>query len=386
LPLIWAALRRKPAEAILTLLAITVGFTLFGLMIGLSGMYQATIDSARMDRLWVSPRFPDAPPNGLPFGVLEQIAAMDGVSAVGGIKGIGAGWRDSTNRYYFTGITEGMRETWEALALTAAQWDQLFATQNGAFISRTAARHMQLKEGDPLTLFTPPNAEAGARKTADLIVLGIVDKWPQHQEGQVLVNFRFMDVLRPPEEQGMLWEVRVAVRDPDRAFEIAQRIDRYFANSGAPTRSVPEKMAAQRRADAGLPIAAITWTVGIIGLFVVLLLVGNGISDSVQERTPELAVLSTLGFSNARIRALVFAEAFIPCLVGAIAGAASAPLIAAVPQRLLPPGVGGEPEPSLWIAAVAAAVVCALLIAIVGAAIPMLRLARLNVADALAGR
>jgi predicted lysophospholipase L1 biosynthesis ABC-type transport system permease subunit len=120
------------------------------------------------------------------------------------------------------------------------------------------------------------------------------------------------------------------------------------------------------------------------GLFVVLLLVGNGIADSVQERTAELAVLSTLGFSDGRIRGLVFAEAFIPCLVGAIAGTAGAPLLTAVPRRLLPPGVGGEPAPTLWIAAVAMAVACAFLIAIAGATIPMLRLSRLNVAFASA--
>lgn len=386
LPLIWAALRRKPAEAILTLLAITVGFTLFGLMIGMRGMYQATVDSARMDRIWVSPRYPDAPPNGLPFGVLDRIESFDGVSAVGGVKGIAAAWRDRANVYVLNGVTEGMREAWPELGLAPADWDRLLATHNGAFITRPAAGRMQVKEGDSLTLFTPPNGEAGARKTVDILVLGVVDETPRWPAQQVLMNFRFMDAARPREEQGMLWEVRVSVSDPARAVEVARRIDRYFANSGAPTLSVPEKMGALRRADAGLPVTTITWTVGIVGLFVVLLLVGNGIADSVQERTAELAVLNTLGFGDRRIRGLVFAEALIPCLVGAIAGTALSPLLVAVPRRLLPPGVGGEPPPTLWIAALVAAIVCALLIAIAGASIPMARLARLNVADALAGR
>ena len=38
-PLVWAALTRKPARAILTLLAMTVAFTLVGLMIGMSASF-----------------------------------------------------------------------------------------------------------------------------------------------------------------------------------------------------------------------------------------------------------------------------------------------------------------------------------------------------------
>jgi hypothetical protein len=36
LPLVWAAVLRKPMRACMTLLAVTVAFTVFGLMIGLS--------------------------------------------------------------------------------------------------------------------------------------------------------------------------------------------------------------------------------------------------------------------------------------------------------------------------------------------------------------
>ncbi len=65
-------------------------------------------------------------------------------------------------------------------------------------------------------------------------------------------------------------------------------------------------------------------------------------------------MLNTLGFSDSHLRGLVFAEAFIPRLVGAIAGTAGAPLLAAVPRRLVPPGVGDEPALTLSVAAVIA--------------------------------
>jgi cell division protein FtsX len=82
-PPIWAALWRKPAEAILSWLAITVAFTLFGLMVGLHVTYDRLIDNSRTDRLYINARFPNASPMGLllPFALSDQIAHIDGVSA-----------------------------------------------------------------------------------------------------------------------------------------------------------------------------------------------------------------------------------------------------------------------------------------------------------------
>jgi putative ABC transport system permease protein len=281
------------------------------------------------------------------------------------------------------GFTKGMRKAWSELPLTQAQWDRLFATQNGAIITRKAAERMKLKEGDVMPVFM--DGKGGGATNVDLLVLGVMEDTPNWTEREVIVNFGFLGQILPPEQRDLVWELR-AVVDPERAMEVAQRIDRYFATSGTPTLSGPAKVWRIRYANAGFPITAVTWTVGVIGMFVVLLLVGNGIADSVQERTAELAVLNTLGFSYGRIRALVFAESLIPGLVGAVVGTTLAPLLAAVPRRLLPPGTGADPDPAVWITAVGWAVACAVLIALAGAAIPMLRLARLNVADALAGR
>src|SRR5262245_20025695 len=85
LPLVWGALWRKPAEAVLICVAVTACFTLCGLMIGLHATYDRLIESARMDRLDVNARFPGASPTGvlLPIALRDWIARVDGVSAVG---------------------------------------------------------------------------------------------------------------------------------------------------------------------------------------------------------------------------------------------------------------------------------------------------------------
>ncbi|HYJ36502.1 MAG TPA: hypothetical protein VEV64_10115, partial [Rhizomicrobium sp.] len=79
LPLIWSALTRKPARAVLTLLSVTVAFTLFGLMIGLNATFDEVAAKARADRIFTNPRFGG---NGMPIAVARQIAAIPGVKVV----------------------------------------------------------------------------------------------------------------------------------------------------------------------------------------------------------------------------------------------------------------------------------------------------------------
>jgi putative ABC transport system permease protein len=78
LPLVWAAILRKPMRAVMTLLAVTVAFTVFGLVIGLSATIHGVEDRARADRIFSGARFGYV--DGLPIAVARQIAAMPGVN------------------------------------------------------------------------------------------------------------------------------------------------------------------------------------------------------------------------------------------------------------------------------------------------------------------
>ena len=83
-------------------------------------------------------------------------------------------------------------------------------------------------------------------------------------------------------------------------------------------------------------VASKTWPVAAAGIFMILLLTANGIAQSVRERTPEFAVLETLGYRPSTLLTLVFAEAAIPCLAGAVLGAVFAILLSSVPTAFLP--------------------------------------------------
>jgi putative ABC transport system permease protein len=103
--------------------------------------------------------------------------------------------------------------------------------------------------------------------------------------------------------------------------------------------------------------------------------------QSVRERIPELAVLKTYGYSNARVTAFVIAEALALCGAAAGLGLWMASLIS--PQMFSRLGAGELPLPTnvLVVGFVLAAAVAA-----VSALIPALRVQRMNIVDALAGR
>jgi putative ABC transport system permease protein len=386
IPLVWAAVMRKPAEAILVCLAVTAAFTLFGLILGLRATYQGLVESTRMDRLEVDPRFPTANGLRLPLAMRDQIARMDGVSAVGAYYILRGQYQDPHNTFRIRLVDEGMRYAWSELPLSPRQWDRLFSTPTGVLVSRNAAQQWNLKEGDVLPITAPSETRADGSKAWEFHVLAIVDDIPTRTGGFVLGNYKYFDQSRPLQDQGNPMAFRVAILDPARANEISLQIDRLFANSGTPTTTIPEKSNEQFAVDSGISAASVIWPVAGAGLFMILLLTANAIAQSVRERIPEFAVLKTLGFQDGTLSSLVFLEAAIPCLLGGVLGTALAAALTQWPVSYLPRDLTDLPKPNMSPAVLVSAMACVVVLALVSSAIPVLRLRRLSVIDALAGR
>src|ERR1700749_4459373 len=79
LPLIWAALTRKPVRSILIFASAAIGFTLFGVTIGVNTGMRHLAEMARLDRLYVTARYGAA----LTLAQEQEIAGMAGVKQAG---------------------------------------------------------------------------------------------------------------------------------------------------------------------------------------------------------------------------------------------------------------------------------------------------------------
>ena len=134
---------------------------------------------------------------------------------------------------------------------------------------------------------------------------------------------------------------------------MAEAIDALFANSPSETKTADREGAGpgvrqpggqHRRDHRGIVLAAV--------FFTILLVAGNTMAQSVRERTSELAVLKTLGFTNGQVLALVLGgvAACSPCSAAALGLALGWTLITlrgdpthGSPPGLLLPAAGHRP-------------------------------------------
>ena len=381
LPLIMAGVWRRPARTVLTLLSVMIAFTLFGLTIGMNATFATVEANARMDRIYTGPRFGGA---GLPLAAAGQIEKLPGVARIGMRSFINGYHQDPKNRAFAMFVDPGLRQVMADWPLTARQWDLIFNNRTGVVISRLQALQWKLKPGDTFTITSPAVRRADGQAWA-LQVLDVAGDVPYMSNGYMLGNYDYFDKSRPLAQQGTANQYVVVATDPTRTAAITQQIDEHFANSATPTQSITEK-AAFDISNSGLDIAAVDRDIALAGMFMVLFLTANGIARSVRERFGEFATLKTMGFSDGAMVGLVFWEAALPCVSGALLGVGLAAMVCAVLPHFVPPGAGLPPMPTMTAIVFLWAALAASLVALASSALPAMRLRQMDIATALSGR
>jgi putative ABC transport system permease protein len=378
-PLIWSALWRKPTEAILTWLTVTAAFALFGLMLGVNATLQSSIDSAPPDVVSVFQRFPSA---HLQYGMRDQIARVEGVSDVAVQYGLNGYHVDLRNRVHIFTVDSGAPRAVLQFHLQPAQWERLFAKPDGLLVSRKAAARWNLAEGDTFVVTGSPRADGSEAWPFE--VVEVVPDIPE-SEGFLIGNYHYVNESRPLQDRNRDVSFNARLSDAARATEVSRKIDRLFANSGTSTISLSQRQAMQNMANSDGHRSLATSVVGAAGLFMILLLIANGIAQSVRERASELAMLRALGFRNSHLMGLVFCEAAIPCLAGAVLGMLLAIQLARWPTKFLPGDFANLPLPTISAGVMLQAIGFAAVLACASAVVPLMKVARLSVVSQMKG-
>src|SRR5580698_100404 len=137
LPLVWAALTRKPARAVLTLLAVTMAFTVFGLMIGLSATIDGVAAQARGDRMFSVPRF--SYDDGLPVAVVSRIAGTPGVRLIAYQSYIPGYVQNEKNHLFLSMGSAEMARVYPDWLASPAMWERVRHDRTGIIMSRLQA-------------------------------------------------------------------------------------------------------------------------------------------------------------------------------------------------------------------------------------------------------
>jgi putative ABC transport system permease protein len=381
LPLLWANLWRKKTRTIFTLLSVAVAFLLYGAL--------ATIDDAfenpqtgltGVDKLITTNKF--SLTLLLPFSDVRQIAAVPGVAVVTWITWFGAYYQESKNFVFALPIETATYFDLhkDEFVVSDAEMAAFRSTRSGALVNSALMKKFGWHVGQKLPLHSTiwtQKSDGSLDWTFDIVGTFAVKDATQaaQQSSTVLFHYELFDEGRSFGKGQVGWfEERVA--DPSQSAQISQKIDALFANSPNETKTQPAKDFAmsfvKQFGDVGFVLRAILGAV----FFTLLFLTGNTMMQSVRERTPELAVLKTLGFSDAKVLGLVIGEALLLCVLAAAVGlAASYGLIPVV--RSVLQGIVASP----WL--VPRGLGLAVLLALLVGTPPALRAMRLNVVDAL---
>ncbi len=119
----------------------------------------------------------------------------------------------------------------------------------------------------------------------------------------------------------------VQIDNPDHAAGIAKAIDDLFRNSSAPTKTGTEREFQASFATMWGNVSLLMGTIGLAVVFAILLVTANAMMMGARERTGEVAVLKTIGFSDRLLFTLVMLEAGVLALTGAAIGLGGAKLL-----------------------------------------------------------
>jgi putative ABC transport system permease protein len=376
-PLVWSSLWRKKARTIFTLLSIMIAFLLFGLLQGVNAWLNAFGTGSNANRLYVVSRVSQVQP--LPSAYLHQIETIPGIRQATYIAGISGFYQEKSNNLLALATdVQKFFDLYPDWKIAPEQLAAMSRTRTGAIVAAPLMRAFGWKIGDRLPLRTSVMKQDGSADW-DFEIVGTYDVPTSPAEAnRILVNYAYFDEARRL-ERGTAWAFVVAVDDPTRSAQVCAAVDALFVNSASETVTQDEKAYVQGQlrelGDVSLMANAIVAAV----LFTLLFLTGNTMMQSVRERTPELAILKTVGFSDRSVTVLVLIESVLLCVLAAALGLAAAAAVFPVSAAL---GIAGAALP---IRVVALGLAIAVGLALASGLPPAWRAQRLVIVDALAG-
>ena len=384
LPLLWAALMRRKTRTILTLLSVVIAFVLFGLLQAVRLAFESGASTADARRLLTVARYSFIEP--LPMSYLSRIEQVSGVVGVVGADWFGGKYQNESNAFPVIAADPARYlDMFSEFTVPSAEREAAIRTRTSALAGKRLVERFGWKIGQKLPIGSEIYPKLDGDMNWEFDLVGTIDAEDPAVRGNtdmILINVAYFDEARATGKGNTGWyTVRIdGSRSPQ---AVAAQIDAMFANSPHETKSQPEKEFAVGFAKQIGDIGALVTRILAAVFFTILILTGNTMAQSIRERIPELAVLKTLGFSDARLTWLVLAEAGLLMLGGCVLGM----LIAVSLIPAFNGSTGGRFPPlfvagSTWVLAVAIAVAVAVAIGLP----PALRVRRLQIVDALAGR
>jgi putative ABC transport system permease protein len=314
---------RHKLRAALTILSITIAILAFGLLRTFVGAWYAGVKASSANRLItrnaISLIFT------LPLSYKEKIRQIDGVKEIAHGNWFAGIYKDEKNFFANYAIeAKNYMKLYPEFVVPPDQKEAFFRDRKGCVAGRKLIEQYHWKIGDIIPLKSvvfPGNWE--------FVLRGIYHGRDEGTDERVF--FFHWDYLNealkktaPRRADQVGWYV-VEVKDPNRAAEVAQAIDKTFKNSLAETLTETEKaffLSFISMADA---IIIAIQLVSFVVIIIIIAVAANTMAMTARERIGEYAVFKTLGFRGWRIAGMIVGESLLITMIGCLVGIALTP-------------------------------------------------------------
>jgi putative ABC transport system permease protein len=306
---------RNKRRSILTVLSIAFSLLLLTLMMTIWRAFyldQGSPESA--ERLVVRHRV--SLTFSLPGYYREKIRAMPGVLAVVPVSWFGGIYKDQKPENFFAQFGTDPDEFFKVyrdLEIPAEQVTAWQRDRQGVIVNDSLAKKYGWKLGDRIVLqgtIYPVNLE--------LIIRGIFHSNPDNKS--VYFNAKYVEEA-VAFFKGQAGTFSILANSPADVSRIAGAVDDTFRNSPQPTKTESEKAFGLEFVAMMGNVKAFILSICSAVVFATLLVSANTMAMSIRERTREVAVLKTLGFTRRGVLGLFVSEAIALSLAGGLIGA-----------------------------------------------------------------
>jgi len=269
----------------------------------------------------------------LPVYYREKIRTVPGVVAVAPVQWFGGLYRDDKPENFFAQFGTDPEEMFKVMTDFKIPDEQLAAWQRdqaGCVVDSELAKTYGWKLGDRIvikgTIFP---------MSLELTIRGIFTA-PQPSLS-VYFNQKYVEEA-VSWAKGRAGTFYVLADSSEDVPKVAASVDAIFRNSPEPTKTESEKAFQLGFINSLGNVKAFILSICFAVVFATLLVSANTMAMSIRERTREVAVLKTLGFTRQRILTLYVGEAITVTLLGGLFGCAlAAGLVLAMSHA---PGMG----------------------------------------------
>jgi putative ABC transport system permease protein len=323
----------------------------------------------------------------LPVSYEEKIQKIEGVKAVTSLRWFGGIYkdaRDPKNQFAQFGIQpQSFLQVYPEIKLSDEVLHAFTTHKTAAIAGRDLAAKLNWRPGERITIVgrnSPLNLEltlVGTYDASDMI-------W-----GDVLYfNREYLEDSLPANDKrrGMVQQYYIAAATRDDVARVASTVDGLFAESTAPTMTENERAFMLSFIAFIGNVKLFLMAICLPVTFAIVLVSANAISMSVRERTREVGILKTLGYSSSEILQMILGESLAIGLAGGVIGCFAAQGLCTALARLAHNSTALRSLESISMTplTVLLTLAAAALVACVSAAIPARSAAHTTIVEALA--